>query len=168
MKFSNSFTGTDGTLTGVLTVATITLTNPLTQAKTHASPDTDSAPSALHHTLGTAANQAAAGNHTHDAAGISSGTLAIARGGTNSAASPLAGAVAYGTGSAYAFTNAGAVGQVLKSNGSSAPTWMDLPAGGGGGNLVVSATNPGLTSPGMWVELAPDGTPLTFWIEDGL
>lgn len=46
----------------------VPLTNlplPLTQANTHASPDTDSAPTALHHTLGGGANQAAAGNHTH-------------------------------------------------------------------------------------------------------
>ncbi|HSX16872.1 MAG TPA: hypothetical protein VLH86_02105 [Patescibacteria group bacterium] len=38
---------------------------PLTQANSHASPDTDSAPTALHHTLGAGANQAAAGNHAH-------------------------------------------------------------------------------------------------------
>ena len=40
--------------------------NKLAQANTHQSPDTDSAPTALHHTLGTGANQAAAGNHNHD------------------------------------------------------------------------------------------------------
>jgi hypothetical protein len=39
--------------------------NKLAQANTHESADTDSATSALHHTLGTGANQAAAGNHTH-------------------------------------------------------------------------------------------------------
>lgn len=38
---------------------------PLAQSNTHASVDTDSAPTALHHTLGTGANQAAAGNHIH-------------------------------------------------------------------------------------------------------
>lgn len=37
----------------------------LTQANSHQSPDTDTATTALHHTLGTGANQAAAGNHTH-------------------------------------------------------------------------------------------------------
>lgn len=42
-------------------------TDKLKQANTHESPDTDSAPTALHHTLGTGANQAARGNHTHDA-----------------------------------------------------------------------------------------------------
>lgn len=39
--------------------------NKLAQANTHESPDTDSATTALHHTIGTGANQAAAGNHTH-------------------------------------------------------------------------------------------------------
>lgn len=37
----------------------------LTQANTHQSVDTDTATSALHHTLGTGANQAAPGNHVH-------------------------------------------------------------------------------------------------------
>jgi hypothetical protein len=37
----------------------------LLQANTHGTPDTDSAPTALHHTLGTGANQAAVGSHTH-------------------------------------------------------------------------------------------------------
>lgn len=40
--------------------------NKLPQANTHQSPDTDSSTGALHHTLGTGANQAAAGNHVHD------------------------------------------------------------------------------------------------------
>jgi hypothetical protein len=39
--------------------------NKLTQANTHESADTDSATTSLHHTLGSGANQAAAGNHTH-------------------------------------------------------------------------------------------------------
>ena len=51
-------------------------------------------------------------------------TIAINRGGTNGTATPTAGAVAYGTGTAYAFTAAGTSGQVLQSNGSSAPTWV--------------------------------------------
>lgn len=52
-----------------------------------------------------------------------SGTLPIANGGTNSTATPTAGGVAYGDGSAFAFTGAGTAGQVLVSNGSGAPTW---------------------------------------------
>ena len=51
------------------------------------------------------------------------GLLAIGYGGTNGTATPTAGAVAYGTGTAYAFTAAGTSGQVLTSAGASAPTW---------------------------------------------
>lgn len=40
-------------------------TQKLTQANTHESPDTDVAATSLHHTLGTSATQAAAGNHAH-------------------------------------------------------------------------------------------------------
>jgi hypothetical protein len=54
------------------------------------------------------------------------GTVAIANGGTNGTATPTAGAVPYGTGTAYAFTTAGTTGQVLTSNGASAPTWATL------------------------------------------
>lgn len=54
---------------------------------------------------------------------ISTGTLAIARGGTNGSATPTAGAVSYGTGTAYAFTLAGTSGQILRSAGTGAPTW---------------------------------------------
>lgn len=42
----------------------------LPQANTHQDADTDSAPSAIHHTLGTGANQAARGNHKHQASDI--------------------------------------------------------------------------------------------------
>jgi hypothetical protein len=52
------------------------------------------------------------------------GTLPIANGGTNSTATPTAGGVAYGTGSAYAITSAGTAGQVLTSNGTSPPSWQ--------------------------------------------
>lgn len=40
-------------------------TQKLTQANTHQSPDTDAGASSLHHTLGSGANQSAAGNHSH-------------------------------------------------------------------------------------------------------
>jgi hypothetical protein len=55
--------------------------------------------------------------------------LAISSGGTNSSATPTAGAVAYGTGTAYAFTSAGTAGQVLLSNGSSAPSFGGVDGG---------------------------------------
>ena len=57
------------------------------------------------------------------------GTLPIANGGTNSTASPTAGGAIYGTGTAYAITAAGTSGQVLTSNGASAPTWTTLATG---------------------------------------
>jgi hypothetical protein len=57
------------------------------------------------------------------------GTLPIANGGTNATATPTAGAVAYGTGTAYAFTTAGTAGQVLVSNGSSAPSFGGIDGG---------------------------------------
>jgi len=65
-----------------------------------------------------------------------SGTLPIANGGTNATATPTAGAVAYGNGTAYAFTNAGTTGQVLTSNGSGTPTWSTP----GGGDVVGPAS----------------------------
>ena len=51
------------------------------------------------------------------------GILAIANGGTNGSAAPTAYGVAYGDGSAYAFTAAGTTGQVLTATTGSAPTW---------------------------------------------
>jgi len=54
--------------------------------------------------------------------------VSIANGGTNSTATPTAGAVAYGTGSAIAYSNVGSAGQILKSNGSSAPTFSTITA----------------------------------------
>ena len=53
-------------------------------------------------------------------------TLGISGGGTNSTSTPTAGAVAYGTGTAFAFSTVGATNQVLISNGPSAPAWADV------------------------------------------
>ena len=64
------------------------------------------------------------GNAAGNAANVT-GTVAIAHGGTNGSATPTAGAIAYGTGSAYAFTPAGTSGQVLTSGGSGMPTWTN-------------------------------------------
>jgi hypothetical protein len=57
------------------------------------------------------------------------GTLALANGGTNASLTAVAGAVPYSSASALALTAAGTAGQVLTSNGASAPTWV-TPAGG--------------------------------------
>ena len=57
------------------------------------------------------------------------GTLGITNGGTNGSATPTAYGVAYGTGTAYAFTAAGTAKQVLIANTSAAPTWATLTSG---------------------------------------
>lgn len=67
------------------------------------------------------------------------GTLPIANGGTNSTTTPTAGAVPYGTGTAYAFTAAGTAGYVLTSNGASAPTWSAAAGGISTGKSIAMA-----------------------------
>ena len=57
------------------------------------------------------------------------GTLGTANGGTNSTATPTAGGSVYGTGTAIAYTAAGTAGEVLVSNGTSAPTWAGINGG---------------------------------------
>jgi hypothetical protein len=57
------------------------------------------------------------------------GTLGIANGGTNGSSIPTAGAVPYGTGTAYAFTAAGSAGQVLTSAGAGVPIWTTNASG---------------------------------------
>ena len=74
--------------------------------------------------VGTAPSWGQVGLTTHV-----TGTLPIANGGTNTTDSPVSGAVAYGTGSAYAFTAAGTAGQVLVSNGTSAPSFGGVDGG---------------------------------------
>lgn len=54
------------------------------------------------------------------------GILPVANGGTNSTATPTAGGMNYGTGTAYAFTSAGTAGQVLTSGGSGAPAFNSV------------------------------------------
>ena len=81
-------------------------------------------------------------NTTGTAAGLSA-TLATGSGGTNSTATPTNGGVIYGTGTAYAVTAAGTSGYILKSNGASAPTWLQtLPiANGGTGATTLAGAN---------------------------
>lgn len=62
------------------------------------------------------------------------GTLPINRGGTNSTTVGGAGTVSYSTGTAYASTAVGTSGQILQSNGTSAPSWTNV------GNLLASAS----------------------------
>ena len=73
--------------------------------------------------------------------------LAIARGGTAGTASPTAGAIAYGTGSAYAFSAAGTTDYALISGGTGAPTWTNTPSWSTI-TLSTSVTTPLLTYAG--------------------
>jgi len=66
-----------------------------------------------------------------------SGVLPIANGGTNGTATPTAGAVAYGTGTAYAFTLAGTSGYFLKSQGAGTPIWSNSIGG-----YIVNGSTP--------------------------
>jgi hypothetical protein len=72
------------------------------------------------------------------------GTLPVANGGTNGSAAPTAGAIAYGTGTAYAFSTTGTAGQVLTSSGTGAPTWSTI--SGTGTVTSVAATVPSFLS----------------------
>lgn len=56
------------------------------------------------------------------------GVLPVANGGTNATAAPSAGAVAYGSGTSYAFTAVGTAGQFLSSTGATAPAWSAIPS----------------------------------------
>jgi hypothetical protein len=73
---------------------------------------------------------------------VTSGTLAIAQGGTNSSATPTNGGVGYGTGTAYAFSAAGTSSEVLISAGAASPTWASQSslAVGTSTNLAGGAT----------------------------
>ena len=64
------------------------------------------------------------------------GTVPIANGGTNSTATPTAGGIVYGTGTAHAIGAAGTSGQALISNGTSAPSW-----GVAGATVTLTSTN---------------------------
>ena len=61
------------------------------------------------------------------AANSLNGIVPIVNGGTNGTATPTAGAIAYGTGTAYAFSSAGTAGYVAVSGGTGAPTWTNAP-----------------------------------------
>ena len=101
------------------------------------------------------------------------GTLPIANGGTNTTATPTAGGVAYGTGTAYAITAAGTAGQVLTSNGASAPTWGAIPAAvssisfGTTGLTPNSATSGAVSVAGV-LNVANGGTALSTYNDEGV
>jgi hypothetical protein len=93
-----------------------------------------------------------------DTSQVISGIFPIARGGTNTNATPTAGAVAYGTGTAVAYSAVGTVGQALVSNGASAPSWSTITSSQwvtSGANIYYTAGNVGIgtTSPGSALDV---------------
>lgn len=67
---------------------------------------------------------------------VTSGTwsatdISLAAGGTNASLTAVSGGIIYSSSTAMAITSAGTTGQVLTSNGASAPTWQDVSSGGG-------------------------------------
>jgi hypothetical protein len=76
------------------------------------------------------------------------GTLATANGGTGGTATPTAGTIPYGTGTALAYSAAGTSGQVLTSGGAGAPTWTTVTGTGTVTSIDVSGGTTGLTYSG--------------------
>lgn len=74
------------------------------------------------------------------------GTLPIAGGGTNTTATPTAGTVPYGTGTALAYSSVGTSGQYLQSAGAGAPVWATIT---GGAQAFVTQFTGGNTPPTM-------------------
>lgn len=93
-----------------------------------------------------------------DTSQVISGIFPIARGGTNTNATPTAGTVAYGTGTAIAYSAVGTVGQALVSNGASAPSWSTITSSQwvtSGANIYYTTGNVGIgtTSPGSALDV---------------
>ena len=95
------------------------------------------------------------------------GQIAIANGGTNGTATPTAGAISYGTGTAYAFNSAGTANQILQSNGAAAPTWVNLSSlgvstfSGGTTGLTPSIATTGAITLSGTLAVANGGTGVT-------
>ena len=85
------------------------------------------------------------------------GTLPVANGGTAGTATPTAGAVPYGTGTAYGFSAAGTTGQVLTSAGAGTPTWTTPTTGT---VTSVTASSPIASSGGATPNLSLGTVPI--------
>lgn len=155
----------------------------LPQANTHESADTDSATTALHHTIGTGANQAAAGNHGH-ALSTLSGQVAqsqIADGAISTSkiadVSVTSGKIATAAKEAAEWnasklrdralpSSGGTTGQSLRLAADGTFEWYD-PAAGGGGSGNVSTGGAAVTIPTLLLHPdrlnIPSATSLQEW-----
>lgn len=138
----------------------------LPQSKTHDLPDTDSATTALHHTLGTGATQAAAGNHTHAMTSLSdydnssspAAGQVVAFNGSQFAPTPIEDVSTYGIYplSAYGFIAISAVPEAFASNGGDGGGgWFRVvriwvPAGKIINGICVHVNNPGTYGGSGW------------------
>jgi hypothetical protein len=143
----------------VPTTRTVTAGNGLTGGGSLASNITLTAdfsattPLALGSATAGVANTLSRGDHIHPALDLSDtnqtqGALPLGRGGTGDALSPVAGAVVYSTGSKFALSSLGSIGQVLTSNGTAAPSWLTLTGTGTVSSIDVSGGTTGLTTSG--------------------
>ena len=143
----------------VPTTRTVTAGNGLTGGGSLASDITLTAdfsattPLALGSATAGVANTLSRGDHIHPALDLSDtnqtqGALPLGRGGTGDALSPVAGAVVYSTGTKFALSTLGSIGQVLTSNGTAAPTWVTLTGTGTVSSVAVSGGTTGLTTSG--------------------
>lgn len=82
--------------------------------------------------FGTSAGQFAEGNHTHAAGDIVSGTLAIARGGTNLGTTPTNGQLLIGNGTGYTLSTLTAGSNITVTNASGSITIASTASGSGG------------------------------------
>jgi len=89
---------------------------------------------------------AARDDHVHPAVDLTdttetSGVLPLARGGTGSSLSPVAGAILYSDGSNVNMSNPGSANQVLFSDGTAAPVWRNITGGSTGLSFGISSAN---------------------------
>jgi len=97
---------------------------------------------------GTTLNATITGSSLTSVGTITTGTwsatnIGIAHGGTNTNATPTAGAIVYGNGTAYAISAAGTSGQYLQSAGTGAPIWAQP----GPASIQVLSTSGTYTTP---------------------
>lgn len=99
--------------------------------------------------------------------------LPVSHGGTNSVATPTAGAIAYGNGTSYLFNTVGSSGQALKSGGTDAPVFGTLDLLGGGLGFTAPNANSAVFYAGSgnsmsYTNTASDGHVLQYAVESGV